>query len=172
MTVTIAKPSVTFTGLSTDTKPTTGFGPESKFYETDTNNSFEWDGDSWNQLPSAVHGALSVTTSDHMKTFSEEYATSSGALVGAGNIIAPASGKRISVYSVRMKTDSTAGLINADFATSGIKIIREYPAKSTPIDPSDMHMIGAANEPVNLTASGLSNGSKVFVIINYIEHES
>ena len=58
MTITIAKSPTAYVGLEADTKPTANVSSGSTFWETDTDNRFTFDGDSWNQT--ATGGANHV----------------------------------------------------------------------------------------------------------------
>jgi len=121
-------------------------------------------------VPVAVeNNALRVDTSDHFVTVTEEY-TASGGAVTAVSIATPTPGKDIGVKSVSIRTESASGTISLDFATSGIKVARAYPAKNAPLDSADMHIVGAVNEPLTFSATGLGQTDRVFVIVNYVEH--
>ncbi len=177
---------VTYRGLSTDTKPTTGVVVDAVFVASDTDEKFEWDGDSWVKLSrdgatyvivvdgegadlKAEHGALSVDISDHIMTTTVEYTASSGS-IAAVTVLTPTSGKRIGVKSYSIGSESSAGTINLDFITSSVAVARVYPAKDGQSEGITLHIKGATNEVLTFSASGLGNTDRVFLIVNYVEH--
>ncbi len=177
----------TYRGLSTDTKPTTGVVVDAVFIESDTDTKSEWDGDSWVKLSVAgakyailadssgiplgtEHGAVSVSTAEHLMSFSQEYTATTGGNVAATSILTPATGRSLAVYAVSLHTSGSSGDIAVDFATSSIKVARLYPSKNSQDSDVGMHMVGAANEVLTFQASGIGNSAKVFIMLNYVEH--
>ncbi len=153
-----------YTGLNSDVKPLSA-KVSAKLYIEDADEVFFWDGNSW--VAHSSHGALRVTTNDHLNTFSKVY-TADGVVA----LFTPGVGNKIAIDSVHIETDSSAGSIALDFLTSTKPIARVWPSKNSQSSDAGMHLKGNADEVITLTSSGVigGGGSAFLVIVNYVEH--
>lgn len=108
---------VSLKGLSTDTKPTNGIKAGSVFYETDTDNSYEFYGTSWSQKSTNgatdVHMASSDVIPANQKNVSYAF-TSSAAAVGTTVDISQYVGCIIDISALTGETITITGLIGAN----------------------------------------------------------
>ena len=84
-------------------------------------------------------------------------------------VLAPSPGKRISVRSVFMSTDSSGGSARLMFRDSGRLVAVMYCVRQSEITAIHMNFLGDPDEPIVLDWSGLSSGARVFVAISYKE---
>ena len=61
MTVKVAEKTKYYIGVSSDSKPSSGCGANSRFYETDTHNKYIYDGSSWHLMPNTDAGSAQMT---------------------------------------------------------------------------------------------------------------
>ncbi len=165
----ISKPQVQLEGLSTETKPLT-YGIGSTFCELNTGDWYRFHGMTLGWLPFMTHGVAMVTNADHLTSTTVEYTSTSGGDIVATALITPPSGLHIGVYSYSIKTEATSGVINIDYATSSVMIARLYPARTDSGDDSGLHLEGATDEPITISASGIGNTQRFFIIINTAIH--
>lgn len=129
------------------------------------------DRDGYVHLFKTTSGALATCPEEHHTSFNEEYTADGSGNIAATTIITPTSGKKVSVHAYHLNTDGATGSIALDFLTSTIKVERMYPAKSAVSDSSMAHDEGDTDEVLTLTATGIGNGAKVFVKVQYVEEE-
>jgi len=105
-----------------------------------------------------------LTSRGHGKnTITVEYTVNQAATA----LITPNSGKKVDVCGVFTSSDSAAGEIRLDFATSLIKVWRHYITTFAQASDMDMHIEGAVDEVLTVTTS---QGPKlVFIVVNYRE---
>jgi hypothetical protein len=115
------------------------------------------------------NGAIKTCPEEHHTSCSEEYISTAGGAIAAVALITPTSGKKLSIHIAHVMTEATGGVINLDFVTSGIKVLRLYAARGGSADYAQTHDEGAVDEVLTLSASGIGNAQKVFLKIQYIE---
>jgi len=115
-------------------------------------------------------GVLTVSTVEHLTTFTEEYTADGSGNIAATEIIAGIAGTHYGVQAISITTDSTAGTVNLDFLTSGCKIFRAYFAKETSPPSISTHIEGADGEAITFEASSIGASKKVFISVSYIVH--
>jgi hypothetical protein len=122
-----------------------------------------------NVIGSSANGLLTCPE-EHHTAYNEEFIADSGGDIAPIAIITPASGKKVSIHVIAMvHTDGNAGVINIDFLTSAVKALRMYPSRLGIAAASQDHTEGAIDEALTFEASGIGNGSRVFVKLQYIE---
>ncbi len=169
MTVNNTKATSSFDGLSTDTKPI-DCSINSTFTETDTGDKYEFYGTTVLWVRTHSHGVALVSASDHLTTFTKEYTAVSG-IISAQVVVSPGTGRHLAIYGYTIITDSSSGVVNLDFLTSVAPVCRIYPSKNTQQFGHELHLEGAVNESLTLSATGLGQTDKVFLIVNYADHE-
>jgi len=116
-----------FTGLSSDTKPTTTAKAGNKFLETDTGNVYEYSDTSWYQLSTGGAAHTRLTADDTKTTFDEEiYEIVAPGTTGAASIASNVwvATRDIAGGMIYAKGDSitstTAWTLNAHYSFDGI----------------------------------------------------
>ena len=105
-----------------------------------------------------------LTTRGHGKnTITVEYVASQAAVA----LITPGAGNHLDICGVYTASDSAAGQIDLDFATSGIKVWRHYISKFNTASTADLHIEGAADEVLTVTTT--QGAQDAFIIVNYRE---
>jgi len=107
--------------------------------------------------------ALLVDASTFIDTFTDEYTGNKTNL----SIITPNEGKKLRVREVIIVTDASSGVVKLDFASSNIKVARLYCSKENTLQTTNLHLVGAVDEPLSLTTT--TGDEEVFIIVNYIQ---
>lgn len=106
--------------------------------------------------------SLAISRGAGKQTFSQHYAAS----VGIGtSIITPPSGKKLCIASVYCSGDGTTGSVILRFFTSDLEVFYHFMSKYNTSFTSDMHIEGAADEPLKLTSN--TGETSMFLAINY-----
>lgn len=109
--------------------------------------------------------ALIVNVDDSQSSFSAVYTANQTNLT----IITPSSGKHICVHGVYCATESAAGEVQVDFATSSKPVFRMYATKTSTQAASTMNVTGADDEVLTLTTT--TGANDLFLLVNYMEEE-
>ena len=121
-------------GLSTDTKPTSG-QPESRYYATDTDYVYEWNGNAWNKI-----------------------STGGGAHVIAASIVALAGGQSVSVAISSTSAQSAATTTGFATVTPTVDCFFRQGASPTALsDGTDDFLIANNKYRIN----GITSGNKL-----------
>jgi len=115
------------------------------------------------------HNQVAIMTDNAM--FITTYTAELTGNQAAVTIITPASGKKLCVRNVYTAVDGDAGTIALDFATSTKIVHRHYSSGAGErIAGAGGHVLGAIDEVLTLNATTLGS-SKLFIRVDYIEHE-
>lgn len=106
--------------------------------------------------------ALVVNIDESQCSFSKVYTANQTNL----DIITPASGQIVAVHGVFCATDSAAGEVALDLATSSKPVFRMYASKTQASAQSTMNIAGAADEPLTLNTTTGDNNT--FLVVNYM----
>src|SRR3989304_6399929 len=101
-----------------------------------------------------------------MLTFSSEFTSGAGGIVPSQTIITPTSGKKISIKNIVINIESN-GTVEVDFLTSAIKVYRIYSGGNNFHQTGVMHIEGAPNAVLSLSAYGMGANKKLFILVAY-----
>lgn len=107
--------------------------------------------------------ALLTSYLEFLNTFSHVYIANET----NNNIISPGSGRKLCVHGVIITTESNAGDVAVDFASSNIPVARLYATRFQQHVSINLHIEGAISEPLTLNTT--TGANDVFLAVSYIE---
>lgn len=84
-------------------------------------------------------------------------------------LLTPSSGKAIETRGVYIFSDSGAGEVSVEFATSGKVVMKLYCNKFSAASMPKVKFVGDTDESLQVSWSGLDTGAKIFVVVVYRE---
>ena len=84
-------------------------------------------------------------------------------------LLTPASGKKIETRGIYIFSDSDAGEVSVEFPSSGIIVMKLYCNKFSAASMPKVKFVGASDESLQVSWSGLSTGAKIFIVVVYRE---
>ena len=172
------------TGLSSDTKPTSNLITGSMFQETNTDDLYHWDGDSWNVVAGASaqvsfldednfssDSAAAVASQQSIKAYvasqvpGSQNTFSTIAVSGQDNVVADAATDTLTIAAgSNMTITTTAGSDTVTFAAAGggdVQILSPTPTYSRPLQVIDKDKLDGSEITFQLLSKHVHVGIKL-----------